>query len=92
MKEAKKIEGKNLATWEFPRHNGAGLDFKRETLRAGGEPPGTTSGVDTEPYVLNEVFHHYPLWWGPKAPCLPLDSSPEGTFQCRLMDLEFVQL
>lgn len=40
MKEAKKIEGKNLATWEFPRHNGAGLDFKRETLRAGGEPPG----------------------------------------------------
>lgn len=100
MKEPKKIEGKNLAAWEFPRHIGASLDFEWEALRAGGEPPGKTSGVDTDPYgnevrphkVAREVFHHYPLWWDPKAPCLALNSSPEGTFQCRLLDLEFVQL
>lgn len=57
--------------------------------------------MDTDHYGLNEVrphkvvhevLHHYPLWWGPKAPCLALNSSPEGTFRGSLLDLEFVQL
>lgn len=101
MKEAKKIEGKNLCPLGIPQaHWGRSWLLMRSTESRWGTP-GNTSGVCTDHYVLkevrphkmvHEVFHHYPLWWVPKAPCLALNSSPEGTFQCRLLDLECVQL